>query len=59
MEEYTKILINIPKDFDYKLNLHLTEMKRINVKTTKADLIIKLAQIGLLKEKLDFIESKR
>ena len=52
MEEFTKILVRIPKDFDYKLNLRLVEQRRNGVKRNKADEIIKLAQIGLLKESL-------
>jgi hypothetical protein len=50
MEETTKLLLSIPKDVDYKLNLHLAEYKRMNIKITKADLIIKLMDIGLLQE---------
>jgi len=52
MEEFTKILVRIPKDFDYKLNLRLVEQRRNGIKRNKADEIIKLAQIGLLKESL-------
>jgi len=53
MEEFTKVLVRIPKDFDYKLNLRLVEQRRNGIKRTKADEIIKLAQIGLLKESLE------
>jgi len=53
MEEFTKVLVHIPKDFDYKLNLRLAELKRLKIKRTKAEEIIKLAQIGLLKDKID------
>ena len=53
MEEFTKILVRIPKDFDYKLNLRLVEQRRNGIKRNKADEIIKLAQIGLLKESLE------
>ena len=52
MEEFTKVLVRIPKEFDYKLNLRLVEQRRNGIKRTKADEIIKLAQIGLLKESL-------
>ena len=55
MEESTNIRLKIPKDFDYKLNLRLAELKRLKIKRTKAEEIIKLAQIGLLKDKLDSI----
>ena len=53
MEKCTKILVRIPKEFDYKLNLRLVEQRRNGIKRTKADEIIKLAQIGLLKENMD------
>jgi len=53
MEEYTTIRLMIPKEFDYKLNLRLAEHKRLGIKRTKAEEIIKLAQIGLLKESLE------
>jgi len=53
MEEYTTIRLMIPKEFDYKLNLRLAEQKRLGIKRTKAEEIIKLAQIGLLKESLE------
>lgn len=51
MEEYTKIRCRIPKDFDYKLNQYINKLKKRNIKPlTKADLIIKFAQIGYLQE---------
>ena len=53
MEESTNIRLKIPKEFDYKLNLRLAELKRMKIKRTKAEEIIKLAQIGLLKDKID------
>jgi len=53
MEEYTTIRLMIPKEFDYKLNLRLAELKRMGVKKTKAEELIRLAQIGLLKENIE------
>jgi len=53
MEEYTTIRLCIPKEFDYKLNIRLAENKRLGIKRTKAEEIIKLAQIGFLKESLE------
>jgi len=53
MEETTKILLSLPKEFDYRLNLRLAEQRRLGIKRTKAEEIIKLAQIGLLKESLE------
>jgi hypothetical protein len=50
MEEITKLMLNIPKEVDYKLNLHLAELRRKSVKTSKMDLILKLLQIGLIQE---------
>lgn len=52
MEEYTLIQLRLPKDFNYKLEMHLAKLRQMNVKTNKADLITKLAQIGLKSEKL-------
>jgi hypothetical protein len=45
------IRVIIPADFNKKLNLHLIDIREIGVKITKADLIIKLAQVGLMYEK--------
>lgn len=44
------IRVVIPADFNKKLNLHLIEIRDIGVKITKADLIIRLAQVGLMFE---------
>ena len=44
------IRVIIPADFNKKLNLHLIDIRDIGTKTTKADLIIKLAQVGLMYE---------
>jgi hypothetical protein len=45
------IRVIIPSDFNRKLNLHLLDIRDLGVKTTKAELIIKLAQLGLQIEK--------
>ena len=54
MEEYTLIQLKLSKEFDYELNLHLANLRRLNLiqpdENSKAKLIIKLARIGLLKE---------
>lgn len=50
MEEYTLIQIRLPKDFDYKLNLLMTRLKQLNIKTTKADTIVNLAGMQINKE---------
>ena len=53
MADYTNIRCRVPKDFDYKLNLRLAELKHINIKRTKAEEIIRLAQIGLNNDKIE------
>lgn len=50
MAENKNIRVVIPADFNKKLNLRLIEIRDIGVKTTKAELIIKLAQVGLMFE---------
>lgn len=50
MEEITKVMLNLPKDVNYKLDIHLAELRRKSVKTTKVELIIKLLLIGLNQE---------
>jgi hypothetical protein len=42
MGKEKKILITIPAALNKKLNLHLIEIRDIGVKTTKAELILKL-----------------
>jgi hypothetical protein len=46
-----KILLELPKDLNKSLNLHLIDLREIGVKITKADLCLKLIQIGLNNEK--------
>jgi len=46
MEEYTIVQVKVPKDLDYKLNLWLAELKKLNIKSSKANEIIRLATIG-------------
>lgn len=50
MAKEKKTLVTIPADFNKKLNLHLIEIRDIGVKTTKAELIVKLAEVGLMFE---------
>lgn len=45
------IRVIIPADFNRKLNLHLIDIRELGVKTTKAELIIKLAEVGFMFEK--------
>jgi hypothetical protein len=44
--DYTTLSIRIPKDFDYKINILMAEFKRDQVRKTKADLVVELAQEG-------------
>ena len=59
MEDYTLIQIKMSKELDYLLNLHMAQLRRTNVKTTKADLIIKLMRIGLFKESRELLNEER
>lgn len=60
MDERTLIQISMPKDFSIELDkLILSYKERGVTKTSKAELIIKFARVGLLKEKLMNIESER
>jgi len=45
-----KILITIPAKLNSRLNFHLLKIRDLGVETTKAQLIIKLAEIGLNQE---------
>ena len=51
MTKDKNIRVIIPADFNKKLNLHLIEIRDIGVRITKAELIIKFAQIGFNTEK--------
>lgn len=53
------IRVVIPADFNKKLNLHLIEIRDIGVKTTKAELIIKLARVGLMYEQSEIEITKK
>lgn len=53
------IRVVIPADFNKKLNLHLIEIRDIGVKTTKAELIIKLARVGLMYEQKEIEITKK
>jgi len=54
MEDYTLIQLRIPKDFNYKLEVYIAELKRdglIKEDKTKAQILINLAMLGLKIEK--------
>jgi len=46
----TKVQIDLPMSFDIELDKWLIELKSNGVKTSKAKLVVKLAQIGFLHE---------
>ncbi len=46
----TGLVVKIPKDFDLALKQQLINLEIKGIKRTKADEIIRLAQIGLLSE---------
>jgi hypothetical protein len=50
MEETVKIQLDLPKEVNYELMLHMAKM-RLKERRSKADEIIRLMQIGLLHEK--------
>jgi len=50
MAKEKKILLTIPAELNKKLNLHLIDIRDLNVETTKAKLCIKLIEIGLKNE---------
>lgn len=58
MEDFTLIQIRLPKEFDYKLNLYLAELKRTNkIKDkSKAQLILSLAEESLTKRSVKLID---
>lgn len=51
MKTDKNIRVIIPAEFNKKLNLYLIDIRDLGVKITKAELIIKLAQIGFISEK--------
>jgi hypothetical protein len=51
MEETIGINLELPKEFSIKLDRYLIDLKEFGVKKTKAQLIINLAELGLLTEK--------
>lgn len=45
------VVIKIDESLDLELQQHILELRKIGVKTTKANLAIKLIRIGLAEEK--------
>ena len=50
MEDKIWIRVPLPKDFSLKLDQHILDLKKMNAKKSKSDLIIKFAQIGFNQE---------
>lgn len=51
-------VVNIPEDFNRKLKMRVLELAEIGVKTSVPDLIVKLAQVGLMFEQKEIEISK-
>lgn len=54
MDEFTLIQLKLPKDFNYRLDVYIAELKRdglLKEEKTKAQILINLAQLGLQIEK--------
>lgn len=50
MEEHTLIQCKLSKDQDYTLTLYQAKLAKMNLKQSKAELLVKMAMIGLLQE---------
>ena len=59
MEEFTLVQVRLDRDLDFAINTHLLLLKRASVKTTKAELIVKLMRIGLVRESAALINEER
>lgn len=53
MDKIVNIRLKLPLDFSCKLDYHLVKLHESGVRKTKEKLIIELAQIGLLNEKIE------
>jgi hypothetical protein len=49
-ENTVGISLELPRDFSLKIARHILDLSEHGVKTTKADLLLKYAQIGLNEE---------
>lgn len=59
MKNEKTVRLILDRDLDYALTIHLLNLRRSSVKTTKAELIVKLMRIGLLKESRELINEER
>ena len=53
------ITLYLPDELDNALDMHLALLRRDGTKTTKAELIIKLMRIGLIKQSAELINEGR
>jgi len=52
-----KILVTIPAEFNKELDLHLINIRYKGIDITKADLLLRLAEIGLKFEQIGKIKT--
>jgi hypothetical protein len=50
LEAFQQVVVFLPIDFNYKIDLYIAEQKRNGVRKTKSQLIAEFAQIGFLHE---------
>jgi hypothetical protein len=50
MADELGIVVKISKEFDIKLKEYMLELEKVGVKKTKADVVLYLAEIGILYE---------
>lgn len=50
LEAFQQVVVFLPLEFNYKIDLYIAEQKRNGVRKTKSELIAKFAQIGFLNE---------
>ena len=59
MENGTLIQVFIEQDLNHALDNHLMKVRHIGIKTSKADLIVKLMRIGLRNETRELFNEER
>ena len=50
LEAFRQVVVFLPLEFNYKIDLYIAEQKRNGVRKTKSQLIAEFAQIGFLTE---------
>ena len=46
----TAVRVNVPNDFNFKLDVYIAQLKQLGIRKSKANLIITLAEIGFQRE---------